>query len=179
MIRFLSALLSQCRHGVGAGESDLNASFRRYGIAPGAHVDRFGYLYRLDGEKHGRIVDSLRHRENDASIKLGAILGYCGLIVAALLVQLSAEAGTPAAIPRMAWLLLLAELTIILLFAAAFTCLIGIVGDRERYSDESEAALDQYLVVVTEKSLIARGASALTALASLGAMIVFLTSIIG
>lgn len=115
------------------------------------------------GVDHDKVVQSLRFRDQDHSIKCGALLGFCGLMIASTLVQFSAGENTVVYLPRVGTLFLLARVGLISLFLAAGLSLWSISIGRSRYDDDPWKALFQLSDLIELRSWIENGAIVLCA----------------
>jgi hypothetical protein len=116
-------------------------------------------------EDHEKIVQSLRFRDQDHSFKCGALLGFCGLLIASTLVQLSAGEGTAIHLSIDAGhLYLLACWGLISLFLAAGLALWSMSVGRSSYSSDPWAALLQLSDLIDLRSRIEIGALTLCAI---------------
>lgn len=128
-----------------------------------AHLKR----YCLDGELPSHlqpILEALRYREENLSIKAGATLGFCGLMIASVLVQMSAPAESMIFVARESPWAFFARWGLILLLSASFMTLISITWGRPTYSEDAERAVDELRRTIAHKRLI-RGASGFVCLA--------------
>lgn len=105
--------------------------------------ERFRKLVDLD-DTTLRILDSIRYKDEDLSVKSGALLAFSGLMIATAIVQLSTSQGSIVYIPRDYTLLMsLNALGLVSLFFSSIVSLLGLLATG-KYSDELEVALIQF-----------------------------------
>jgi len=112
---------------------------------------RFKKQLELD-EKRLYILDSIRYRDGDLSVKSGAILAFSGLIIATAIVQLSTSPESVININKNeVFLILLNAIGLLLLFASSITNLCALISTG-KYSDNAEDALLEFDDYVKIKS---------------------------
>lgn len=118
-----------------------------------------------------RFLESLRSSDQDQAIKAGGILAFSGLMIACLLVQLSA--GTDSALSispndltfTVVWVSLGAQFLAAIVTLVAITC-----GRWKNYDSVPQEALNQYADVVGFKRLLAIIAGGICALGTVGGL---------
>lgn len=98
-----------------------------------------------------RVLHSLRFRDQDLSIKCGAMLAFSALLIACALVVLSAPADSHLYAPAGGFETSCARLSAWLGIAAAALAAAAIVFTRLSYADEAVPALNQYANVLQIK----------------------------
>ncbi len=138
-----------------------------------AYVQR----YRLDSGLPSDlqpVLEALRYREENMSIKAGATLGFCGLMIASILVQLAAPSESMIFVsPASPWAFF-ARWGLILLLLASFMTLVAITWGRPRYSKDPEAALGELAATIAHKRLIRGTAGVVCIIGSMFAAICLL-----
>ncbi|WP_125564303.1 hypothetical protein [Pseudoalteromonas rubra] len=90
--------------------------------------ERFKKLVELD-ETSIRILDGIRYRDEDLSVKSGAILAFSGLMIATSIVQLSTSEGSLVYIPKdFTFLTITNSLGLIFLFVSSLISLFGLIS---------------------------------------------------
>lgn len=119
--------------------------------------ERFKKLLKLDSENI-RILDGIRYKDEDLSVKSGALLAFSGLMIATSIVQLSTSQDSIVYIPREStFLMAVNALGLIFLFIASIISLFGLITSG-KYSDEVFTALiqfDDYVISKTRKIKLA------------------------
>jgi hypothetical protein len=131
--------------------------------------ERWGQLIDLD-ERQARVLESLRFRDQDHHVRSGALLGFSGLIIASVLVHLSAEPGTIAYMARTSPWLLPARVGLILLLGSAALSMVSISMGRRRYSNEPWIALEEFERLINLRARTEIGAICLCAVGSLASL---------
>lgn len=117
------------------------------------------YLQRrsLDGELPAdlrAILEALRYREENMAIKSGATLGFCGLMIASVLVQMAAPPESMIFVSAESPWAFFAKWGLMLLLLSSFMTLISITWGRPRYSDDTESALKELALTISHKRLL-------------------------
>lgn len=111
----------------------------------------------LDGELPDGlrpILEALRYREENMAIKAGATLGFCGLMIASILVQMAAPTESMIFVSRESPWAFFAKWGLMLLLLSSFMTLISITWGRPRYSDDTELALKEMARTIAHKRFI-------------------------
>jgi hypothetical protein len=123
----------------------------------GKRLQAYLKRYRLDGvlpEDARPILEALRYREESTAIKSGAMLGFAGLMIASILVQMSAPAESLIFVsPESPWVDF-ARWGLILLLLSSFMTLISITWGRPRHSEDVERALGELAATIAHKRFI-------------------------
>jgi hypothetical protein len=132
-----------------------------------ARLQAYLQRYRLDGElpeSFRPTLEALRYREENLAIKAGATLGFCGLMIASILVQMAAPSESMIFVSRESPWSFFAIWGLMLLLLASFMTLVAITWGRPKYSDDTERALGELTATIAHKRLI-RGAAGFVCLA--------------
>jgi len=89
------------------------------------------------------ILQSLRFQDGDLSVKSGAILAFCGLIIATSILQLSASSDSYVFILKDSFSWYLNGIGLILLFVSSSVCLRALTI-TQGYSESGKEALVQF-----------------------------------
>lgn len=100
-------------------------------------LESYQRITRLNADEY-RLLESIRFRDNDASIKAGSILAFAGLIIATAMVELSVSAGSVLYILPGSLLFILNFAGLLVLFAAAIVALLSLLKSG-KYAGSSEA----------------------------------------
>lgn len=133
-------------------------------------LSRFEKVTELNDAEY-RILESIRFRDDDQSVKAGAVLAFSGLIIATSIVQLSTSADSVVHVSKDDVDLLLLNITgLLLLFLSAIVTIFALISSGQYSIDKSKALIefDEYVVRKSKKVKIA------AALTSLGALCVLL-----
>ena len=105
--------------------------------------ERFKKLVELD-EKSVRILDGIRYKDEDLSVKSGGLLAFSGLMIATSIVQLSTSQDSIVNIPEeYKSLVVLNMIGLLCSFISALVSLFGIIS-TSKYSNEVNEALVQF-----------------------------------
>jgi hypothetical protein len=129
----------------------------------------FANLLSFD-DQHKEVIQSLRFRDQDHSIRCGALLGFAGLIIASALVQLSAGPDTLAHLSRESVWFAIVRVSLVLLIASASLSLLSISLGRTSYSDEPWTALLQFQNLIRMRGKIETAASVLCFAGTVGSL---------
>lgn len=113
--------------------------------------------YRLDSSLPADlqpVLEALRYREENMAIKAGATLGFCGLMIASILVQMAAPSESMIFVSRDSPWAFFARGGLILLLLASFMTLVAITWGRPRFSKDPEVALGELAATIAHKRLI-------------------------
>lgn len=111
---------------------------------------RFAKLINLN-EQNQLILDSIRFRDNDQSVKIGAVLAFSGLMIASSIVQLTAPSDSLLFVPKESIFLLFNQIGLIFLFASSFLALVGLTVTK-KYSKDIDTALIEFDTLVNLRS---------------------------
>jgi len=124
-----------------------------------------------------RILESIRFRDDDQSVKAGAVLAFSGLIIATSIVQLSTSADSVVHVSKDDVDLLLLNVTgLLLLFLSAIVTIFALVSSGE-YSDDKNKALIEFDEYVVKKSAKVKIAATLTSLGALCVLFALMTQL--
>ena len=113
--------------------------------------------YRLDGsvpEEARALIDALRYREQNLAIKAGATLGFCGLIIACILVQMSAPSESMIFVSRDSPWANFARGGLMLLLLSSFMSLVAITWGRSAHSEDIGRALGEMAATLAHKRVM-------------------------
>lgn len=122
-----------------------------------SYGERFKKLVELDAISI-RILDGIRYKDEDLSVKSGAILAFSGLMIATSIVQLSTSKGSLVYIPKdFTFLTSINSLGLIFLFVSSLISLFGLISSGKYSNDVKEALIqfDDYVITKTKKIKIA------------------------
>lgn len=97
------------------------------------------------------VLEAARYREQNLAIKGSATLGFCGLMIASILVQMSAPPESMIFVSVDSPWSFFARWGLILLLVSAFLSLVAITGGRAKFSTDSESAIGEMIKSVYEK----------------------------
>lgn len=122
-------------------------------------LERFLAKYKLDAggfpEREHAVLESLRYREQNLAVKAGSTLGFCGLMIASILVQLAAPTESMIFIARSSPWAIYAKCGLVLLLVSALVSLIAITWGRGRYpSNGTDGALGDLAATMDHKRLM-------------------------
>ena len=109
-------------------------------------LERFLRTYTLDSglqDKERAILDALRYREQNLAIKAGAMLAFCGLMIASVMVQLAAPPESMMYVSRTSVWAFYAKWGLILLLLSSFVSLVASPWGRNKYSSAVSRALGE------------------------------------
>lgn len=130
------------------------------------NLDRFKKVTQLTDSEY-RILESVRFRDDDQSVKSGAVLAFSGLIIATSIVQLSTSADSVVHISRDDVSLLMFNIIGLLLLFLSSTVTIWALISTGKYSIDKNKALIEFDEYVINKAKKVRLAAKLTAGGSL------------
>lgn len=120
-------------------------------------TDRFKKVTELIDTEY-RILESIRFRDNDQSVKSGAVLAFSGLMIATSIVQLSTS---PDAVVHVGSdqpvLLVLNIFGLVLLFVSSIITILALISSGNYPIDKNKAllAFDDYVIKKAKKVKVA------------------------
>jgi len=112
-----------------------------------------------DLDDHEKLVlDSIRHQDQDQSIKDGATLAFSGLLIATAIVLFASGQDSLTRITLFSIQYYMAVLGILLLFLSAVAAMWSLISSRG-YSDDARTALEEYHALIRLRQ--GRGACAI------------------
>lgn len=124
-----------------------------------------------------RILESLRSTDQDQAIKAAGILAFSGLMIACLLVQLSAGSDSLISIEAADPTYIITRLSLVCLFLTAILALTAITYGRIRYDGEPEKALNQYADVLARKRALVITAGGICVVGTIGSLLALFVSL--